>query len=249
MFSDVHNTVEEAVFAEINEICSAIEKEGRGDICTCPQCRKDAACYVLNRIAPRYVISNRGVVRVEQGSFERQQTVADITALAYEGIRRVAHNQRKTADHNLKPGGEVMANTPVYNIPTIVGRLFNGINFEPMAAVNVELRMNGDLVPMKDNNWQNPYNLVANTKGTFTFWPRPIAVEAKGLRGSFEYSIHIEAPGLETLNHFFKIPMISDAAPIRSYSMVRTFKLPDLYMFPPGEDGNIGLRDDLEYTG
>jgi competence protein ComFB len=249
MFSEVHNTVEDAVFTEINEICAAIEKEGKGDICTCPQCRKDAACYVLNRIAPRYVISNRGVARVEQGSFDRQQTVADITALAYEGIKRVAHNQRKTANHNLKPGDEVMANTPVYNIPTIIGRLFNGVNFEPFAAVNVELRMDGDLVPMKDNNWQNPYTLVANTKGTFTFWPRPIVVEAKGQRRSFEYSIHIEAPGFETLNHFFKIPMISDASPIRSYSMARTFKLPDLYMFPPGEDENIGLRDDLEYTG
>jgi competence protein ComFB len=247
MFSEIHNTVEDAVFTEIDGICAAIEKDGKGNICTCPQCRMDAACYVLNRIAPRYVISNRGVARVEQGSIERQQTVADITALAYEGIRRVAHNQRKTADHNLKPEDEVIADTPVYNIPTIIGRLFNGINFEPLSEVNVELRMDGDLVPMKDNNWQNPYTLVANTKGTFTFWPKPIKVETRGQRKNFEYSIHIDAPVFETLNHFFKIPVISDSVPVRSYSMVRTFKLPDLYVFPPGNDENIGLRDDLDY--
>ncbi|MDR0451473.1 MAG: competence protein ComFB, partial [Treponema sp.] len=99
---------------------------------------------------------------------------------------------------------------------------------------------------MKDNNWQNPYTLVANTKGTFAFWPEPIAADSPGQRKNFEYSIHIEAPGFEILNHFFKIPVISDSSPVKSYSLARTFKLPDLYMFPPGEDGNIGLRDDLE---
>jgi competence protein ComFB len=247
MFSEIHNTVEDAVFSEIDDICAAIDRDGKGDICTCPQCRMDAACYVLNRIAPHYVISNRGVARVEQESIERQQTVADITALVYEGIKRVTHNQRRTANHNLKLEDKVMADTPVYNIPTIVGRLFNGINFEPLSAVNVELRMDGNLVPMKDNNWQNPYCLVANTKGTFTFWPKPIVVETRGQCKNFEYSLHVEVPGFETLNHFFRIPMISDSVPVRSYSMARTFKLPDLYMFPPGKDENIGLRDDLEY--
>jgi competence protein ComFB len=244
MFSEIHNTVEDVVFSEIDEICTAIEKEGKSDICTCPQCRRDAACYVLNRTAPRYVISNRGVARVEQGSIERQQDIADITSLVYEGLRRVAHNQRKTADHKVKPENETRADVPVFNIPTIIGRLFNGINFEPMAAVNVELRMNGDLVTMKDNNWQNPFTLVANTKGTFAFWPEPFPVDSQGQRDNFEYSIRVESPGFETLNHFFKIPMISDPAPVRSYSMARTFKLPDLYMFPPGGDENIGLRGD-----
>jgi competence protein ComFB len=246
MFSEIHNTVEDTVFASITEICTAIENDGRGDICTCPQCRRDAACYVLNQTPPRYVISNRGVARVEQGSIERQQDIADITALIHEGMKRVAHNQRKTANHNARHEDEIKADTPVYNIPTIIGRLFNGINFEPMAGVNVELHMDGDLVVMKDNNWQNPYTLVANTNGTFAFWPESVEVDSKGQRKNFEYSVHIEVPGFETLNHFFKIPVISDSSPARSYSVVRTFKLPDLYMFPPGGDANIGLRDDPE---
>jgi competence protein ComFB len=243
MFSGIHNSVEETVFTEINEICGAIEKEGGSNICTCPQCRRDAACYVLNRTAPRYVTSNRGVARAEQMSIERQQDRADITALIYEGIRRVAHNQRKTVDHHEKPGTGVADDTPVYNIPTIVGRLFNGINFEPLSDLNVELRADGVLVPMKNNNWQNPYALVTNTKGTFTFWPKPVKAAAPGEHGNFEYSIHIEAPDFETLNHFFRIPMISDPAALKSYSMVRTFKLPDLYMFPPGGNENVALRD------
>ncbi|MDR1127871.1 MAG: late competence development ComFB family protein [Treponema sp.] len=248
MFSEIHNTVEDTVFASINEICAAIEKEGRDDICTCPQCRRDAVCYVLNQTVPRYVVSNRGVARAEQGgSIKQQQDIADITALIYEGIKRVAHNQRKTANHSARHEDEIRTDAPVYNIPTIIGRLFNGINFEPMAGVNVELRLDGDLVAMKDNNWQNPYTLVANTEGTFAFWPEPVPVDSKGERKNFEYSIHVEVSGFETLNHFFKIPMISDLAPVKSYSMTRTFKLPDLYMFPPGEDANIGLRDDLEF--
>jgi competence protein ComFB len=243
MFSGIHNSVEETVFTGINEICNAIEKEGGSNICTCPQCRRDAACYVLNRTAPRYITSNRGVTRAEQMSIERQQDHADITALIYEGIRRVAHNQRKTADHREKPGDGAVDDTPVYNIPTIVGRLFNGVNFEPLSDMNVELRADGILVPMKNNNWQNPYTLVANTKGTFAFWPKPVRAAAPGERGNFEYSIRIEAPSFETLNHFFRIPMISDPSALKSYSRVRTFKLPDLYMFPPDGNENVALRD------
>jgi competence protein ComFB len=89
---------------------------------------------------------------------------------------------------------------------------------------------------MKDSNWQNPYNLVPNTEGTFTFWPNPIPAEGVDLHKTFEYSIKIEAPGFETLNHFFKIPVISEIQSASSFSMDRTFKLPDLYMFPPGTE-------------
>jgi competence protein ComFB len=56
------------------------------------------------------------------------------------------------------------------------------------------------------------------------------------VRKPFEYSIRIESEGLETLNHFFQVPVISESRSAGSFSMGRTFKLPDLYMFPPGGD-------------
>jgi competence protein ComFB len=233
---DIHNTTEDLVFAKVEAIFDSIAREGNPEnFCLCYQCRMDTACYVLNRTDPRYVVSNRGVARVEQENMERQQKDADIAALVYEGLKRINHNQRPNVLHQ-SDTGPAAGNTPVFNIPTIVGRLFSGTNFAPMSNVKVELHRSGELVSMKDNNWQNPYTLVANTEGTFTFWPTPIPAEAADLRKIFEYSIKIEAPDLEPLHHFFKIPVISEIQSAAVYSMGRTFKLPDLYMFPPGGD-------------
>jgi competence protein ComFB len=235
---EIHNTTEDIVIAKVETIFDSIVKDGNPEnLCLCPQCRVDTICYVLNRIEPRYIVSNRGVARIEQDGFRRQQKDADIAAMVYEGLKRVNHNQRPNALHNgnFSSSGS-LPNTPVYNIPTIVGRLFNGANFAPMSGIKIELHHNGELVPMKDSNWQNPYNLVPNTEGTFTFWPNFIPAEAVDLHKIFEYSIKIEAPEFETLNHFFKIPVISEIQSAASFSMDRTFKLPDLYMFPPGKD-------------
>jgi competence protein ComFB len=233
---EIHNTTEDMVFAKMETIFDSIMREGNPEnFCLCYQCRMDTACYVLNRTEPRYIVSNRGVARVEQENLERQQKDADIVALVYEGLKRVNHNQRPNAPHQGGPA-PVIVNSPVFNIPTIVGRLFNGTNFAPMSNVKVDLHRNGELVSMKDSNWQNPYNLVSNTEGTFTFWPTPIPAETVDIHKIFEYSIRIEAPDFETLNHFFKIPVISEIQSAAVYSMGRTFKLPDLYMFPPGGD-------------
>jgi competence protein ComFB len=239
---EIHNTTEDIVVSKVEAIFDSIVKDGNPDnLCLCPQCRMDTVCYVLNRAEPRYIISNRGVARIEQDGFKRQQKEADIAALVYEGLKRVNHNQRPNAIHNSNsPTAGSASNTPVYNIPTIVGRLFNGSNFAPMSNTKIELHRNGDLVPMKDSNWQNPYSLVSHTEGSFTFWPNPVPAEAADLYKTFEFSIKIEAPEFETLNHFFKIPVISEFQSAASFSMGRTFKLPDLYMFPPGgEDEDL----------
>jgi competence protein ComFB len=102
--------------------------------------------------------------------------------------------------------------------------------------VKVELRREGKLVAMKNQNWQNPCTLVVNTQGTFTFWPESIPAAAVDVHEKFEYSIKIEAEGFETLSHFFTVPVISETGGAESFSVDRTFKLPDLYLFPPGGD-------------
>jgi competence protein ComFB len=242
---ELHNSVEDTIIGRVKDIFDSLEKkENAENLCTCDQCRMDTACYVLNRTKPHYIVSNRGVARSQQETIERQQRDADITALIWEGIKRVNHNQRPNVSHSLHSSPAAAgANNPVFNIPTIVGRLFNGGNFAPLADVKVELLRNGELVVMKDTNWQNPCNLVSNTEGTFTFWPSPIPASALDEHKSFEYSVRVESPELETLHHFFKIPVISEPQTAASFSLGRTFKLPDLYMFPPGEAEKNGYLE------
>jgi competence protein ComFB len=233
---EIHNTTEDLVFSTISEICVSIEKSGNPDkLCLCDQCRINAACFVLNRIPPHYIISNRGVARIEQETISRQQKEADVVSLVFEALKRVNHNQRPYPDHTNGPVKEAKKGA-VFNIPTIIGRAFDGVKFSPLAGVNVELWRDRKLVEMKNRNWQNPCTLTSNTQGTFTFWPESIPAKEAGSRKNFEYSVKIEVPGFETMTHFFQIPVISEMNDVESFSMDRTFKLPDLYLFPPGED-------------
>ena len=107
----------------------------------------------------------------------------------------------------------------------------------------MELLWNGELVPMKNGNWQNPCRLVPNTEGNFSFWPAPAQASKANNHKIFEYTLRVSCPELETLNHFFKIPVASEIQSADSFSLSRTFKLPDLYMFPPGEAEKNGYLD------
>jgi competence protein ComFB len=240
---EIHNMVEDLVFAQVNEIFDSIEKSGNPNhICTCKHCRVDTACFVLNRTKPRYIVSNRGVARAELEPLLQQQQEADIITLIHDGIKQVNHNQRPF-NHNKKTAKTVDSVIPLFNIPTIIGRLFNGLNFEPMADIKIELLQNGKLADMKDSNWQNPYHLVSNIEGTYTFWPAPIRADTEGCHKIFEYAIKIEAPDFEKVYHVFNIPVLSELKTVNSFSPGRTFKLPDIFMFSPDKEGDDDFFD------
>jgi len=241
---EIHNITEDIVFNSIETVFKSITAEGNPEgLCLCTQCKLDTICYTLNRVPPRYIVSNRGMTRIEQDWSGKQQIEADIATLVYKGLRLVNHNQRPTSSHNTDtlPDSKVSME-PTFYIPTITGRLFDGETFAPVAGVTVELRSGRELVSMRNQNWQNPFTLIANTPGTFTFWPAPVPAEAEDLRRTFEYSLKVESAQYETLTHFFSIPAISGIQAPFSYSLDRNFKLPDLYLFPPGgEEQQNGL--------
>ena len=232
-----HNIVEDKVIARVDEIFKTIEEDGyKEKYCTCTQCRMDTICYALNRLRPQYIVSHRGASRSNWEGSERQQQVADITTVIYEGLKRVNHNQRPNFPHKAESDSDHDdPRKPVFNVPTIMGRLYNGENFAPIHDAVVKLLWNNELVAMKDGNWQNPYQLVPNAEGNFSFWPAPAITSKIGNHRSFEYTLRITSPDFETLEHFFKIPVVSEIQAEVSFTLERTFKLPDLYLFLPGE--------------
>jgi len=234
---EIHNVSEDVVFESVHKIFEIIRSEGNPEgLCLCEQCKVDTICYTLNRIMPHYIVSNRGIARMEQDWTGKQQAEADIATLIYKGLRVVSHNRRPTAIHDETVSEDKVLTEPAFYIPTIIGRLFDGDTFAPLAGVTVELRNKGELVPMRNRNWQNPFTLVTNTPGAFTFWPAPVIAEGLDVHRTFEYSLKVESPQYETLTHFFKIPVISSmVTAFSSVSLDRTFKLPDLYVFHPGE--------------
>jgi len=233
---DIHNTNEDLVFECVQNIFEEIQKSGNPEqFCLCYQCRIDTICYTLNRIEPNYIVSNRGFTRIEHSGIKKQQTEADINALIYKGLRLVQHNMRPTAPHDGTDGVIHKIASPVFDIPTIAGRIFNGISFEPIVGVEVSLFYEGELVKMRNSNWQNPFTMVASTPGAFSFWPAPIEADIPDLAKEFKFSLKVNSPDYEELNHFFSLNSTSKFHNPHSYALNRTFKLPDLYLFPPGE--------------
>jgi len=233
---ELHNTVKGKIISKVEEIFEALEKENPGKFCTCDQCRMDVICYVLNRTPPRYIVSNRGASRSLEEGIETQQQLADIAALIHDGLKQVNHNLRPNFNHsNEKTAPSDEAAIPKFIIPTIMGRVFNGDNFAPISDATVELLWAGELVAMRDANWQNPYHIIHQIEGNYSFWPAPVPASKVNNHKIFEYILRVSAPELEVLTHTFKIPVASEIQATMSFSPDRTFKLPDLYMFPPGE--------------
>jgi len=242
---ELHNTVEDKVIAQVDELFEQLSNESTDKkYCTCKKCRMDVICYTLNRVTPHYILSSRGASRVQNENFEYQQKVADIATVIYDGLKRVSHNMRPEFDHSGDAAGEASeSDLAVYNVPAIMGRIFNGENFAPLPEAVVELLWKGEPVTMKDENWQNPYNVVSKNEGNYSFWPLADIASGANKHKIFDYTIKVTAKGFETLTHFFKIPVASEVQMAGSFSLNRTFKLPDLYLFPPGEAEKNGYAE------
>jgi len=230
---ELHNVSEDVVFGVVQKIFdSIVEKGNPDDLCLCEQCKMDTTCYTLNRIEPRYIISSRGISHFEQDWAWRQQMEADVYALAYKGLRIVNHKQRPTSAHDGTAQETKAPKGMVFDIPTIVGRLFDGKTFAPITDLKMELWGDGELVPMRNPNWQNPFSLVTKTPGTYTFWPAPVPAEAADTNRLFEYALKINDSRYEAMVYPFRVPAVSS---LSAHPSSKTFKLPDLYLFPPGE--------------
>jgi len=233
---DIHNTNEDVVFNKVQRIFEEIERSGNPEkLCLCEQCRADTICFTLNRIEPYYIVSNRGLTRLDQSGLLRQQIEVDIATLIYKGIRMVNHNLRPTAPHNGTNKDNPKANFPVFDMPTISGRIFDGISFEPIVNIDVALYSEGELVPARNSNWQNPYTIVPSTPGVFSFWPAPFATTEVDISKDIKFSIRVNSPDYEVLIHHFDIASISRNLDPYTQTLNRSFRLPDLYLFPPGE--------------
>jgi competence protein ComFB len=233
---EIHNLMEDLVTSTVDELFDAEAKGNTSGWCTCKQCRMDVACFVLNRLKPEYVLSGRGVAYSEQDYQEKLQRGADVASLVKEGWARINAAPRPNHMHT---GGTLSAagcedsfDGPVFNLRPIMGRLFNGLTFEPISSIEVALNDERGLVRMMDSNWLNPYPLVSNTGGTFTFWPFPVSASSVGETRSFSFTISASPAGFEPLSHFVEYTVQAEFRSICQLSMQTVHRLQDLYVFP-----------------
>ena len=232
---DIRNIMEDAVKAMVEELFERENREKRLDYCTCDQCKLDVVCYVLNRVKPEYIVSSRGLAYSEKEGLDKIQRQVDLISMVKEGWGKVSHSPRPTSDH--MGGSPLNADLkgPVFNFPTIMGRVFDGRTFAPLVEGAVRLLSVGEEVAMVDPNWQNPFVLAGATGGTYIFWPQstvasPQEVDRKGV-----FEIKVEVPGLEGISHYIEIISVPEPSARLDFSLQRVYKVPDLFLFPEGQ--------------
>ncbi|MFP4179757.1 MAG: late competence development ComFB family protein [Spirochaetaceae bacterium] len=230
---EIHNMMEDLVMETVHEIFDELSPENF-PLVHCYQCRLDVACYVLNRLKPEYIISGRGLVHFESDYQDKIQKKADLVALVNEGIRKINLNRRPYYGDSPKEGGEVPS-PPVFNFPAIVGRILHGKTFEPLGNILAHLKSDGEMVPMIDYTWQNPYYVVDSIQGNFTFFPRPIKAEKAGEQRNFNFEICIDADGFSPLRHYFELEVASSNTVNYTFNVHNTFRVGELYLFPEDE--------------
>jgi competence protein ComFB len=225
--------MEDAVFQIVNEICDEKARSDQGGaFCTSPKCRLDIACFVLNRITPRYVTSGRGLAHVETDYQEDRQNRVDIVTLANEGLKRISLHKREYYSDDTENGCVEEEQGPLFNFPAIKGRLLNGKTFEPVKGVQISLLQNEKLVPMASSRWQNPYAMVQSTSGNFLFWPAPVPAEGAGEKRSFEFELSVDTEGFEPFRHYFNLELESDSHFVDVFRFYKDVTLSDLFLLP-----------------
>lgn len=234
--ANVHNIMEEMVKEEVEKLFDAAERQKAPWLsCSCPQCKCDTLCYVLNRIPPKYIRSGRGISHHITGLIsEKPQIQADITTLTIEGMKRVLETQRPhpVADNAKNDAPQDGQKPPVFNFPTITGRVLNGLSFEPEKNIEVGLYLDGELCQAINASWENPYKINENTPGNFAFWVKPLSAHTTDENKVFGFEIRIHAEGKEPLSHFFEVGLTSENIIRNAYNANNSMALPDFYLFP-----------------
>lgn len=224
----VHNLVKDLVVQKVEELfaeAADLKAAGLSD----PGCRYDVICYVLNRTPPQYAVSGRGIAHNETIDYQKKvQQLADITRLVREGMESVGRHQRDRVEGSFGPERQ----GPFFNFPSIIGRMFNGGNFEPVHDVTVGLYQDGELVKVIDPNWQNPYQLVLNTAGTYLFWPHPQSAKAGETSRTIELEVRVDDPRYEPLHYFFHLTAQAEQDFVDFVNTTASMRLKDLYLFP-----------------
>jgi competence protein ComFB len=232
---DIRNVMEDAVKVVVEELFEIEKKENRLGYCICDQCKVDVACYVLNRVKPEYIVSSRGLAYSEKEGLDKVQRRADVISLVKEGWAKVSHTPRPNTDHACHSPDAEREEGPIFNFPTIMGRVFDGRTFAPLGEGVVRLVAEGSEVEMLDPNWQNPFVLAGATGGSFIFWPKPQSAAAGEGERQFVFEIKIEVPGLEGLSHYVELSLVPEHNARLDFSLQRVHKVPDLYLFPEGQ--------------
>ncbi len=145
----------------------------------------DIAAYVLNRVPPKYVTSERGMLHGKLQARLATQQKTDVFMLIYEAIEVIKKRRNKDEE----TGHSKFADSELKRFPHIIGQVLEETTFSVIPNVEINLYFGNTICAMVDSDWKNPYKTNKATMGYYHFWP---AYNEKVMGSSSKYKFRLE---------------------------------------------------------
>jgi competence protein ComFB len=204
----VKNIMEDIVSSTVEEV---LKKEN--DKNNTLEYREDICAFVLNRINPNYVTSERGILHGLLDSRFLLQQKTDILLLIHEAIS-VIHERR---DHEFKHI-DLEKETYTYFFPHILGEVVEESTFSKVDDVKVTLLYQGRPVKMMSDGWNNPFLTNSGTMSYYHFWP--VLDEEPDPEKEYEFKLVFEHDKMEGKEYLFTVK------PVKAVNMSASRSIP-----------------------
>ena len=159
----------------------------------------DVVAYTLNRLPPRYIMSERGFIRlaadhwVDADSEDGLVSLVGVLFLVHKAID-IVKSRRKTREPAVETRPMREEDLPDvrkywHNLPYLIGRVVDKNTKKAVLDASVRVSINGNLAEPVERSWLNPCTTNAGTKGFYSFLPNPIRSRSKNKKFSLELTI------------------------------------------------------------
>ncbi|HPF05156.1 MAG TPA: late competence development ComFB family protein [Spirochaetota bacterium] len=150
--------------------------------------RNDIIAYILNRVPPRYVTGERGIIHTRIDPRLKFQQHTDILFLTYEAIELFSKRRETEVDEN-----EIIGDKTAAILPHMIGEALEETTLSVIPDLKITLLYNDEPAHMMDSGWKNPYHGTKATRGYFHFWPKYMEKDMKDL-SEIEFRVKFEHP-------------------------------------------------------
>ena len=157
-----NNIMEDIVYSLATEVM-----KNDNDLALIDASSDDIVAYVLNRIPPRYVTSERGILHGKLRSMSSPQEHVDILFLIYEAINIIEKRRDSEPAFEKSELGE-----DGICFPHLLGEVFEEETFSYIPEIKIQISIENKIMEMIDEGWKNPYETHSSTRGYFHFWPK-----------------------------------------------------------------------------
>ncbi len=208
----IKNIMEDIVFSTVEEVLKKEKDDNKTQ-----EYREDICAFVLNRISPNYVTSERGILHGLLDSRFLMQQKTDILLLIHEAIN-VIHERRSNESKHI----EIDQKGHNYFFPHIIGEVVEESTFSKIENVKVTLLYKGKPIKMMSDSWNNPYETNKGTMSYYHFWPD--FNEDPDPEKEYEFTLTFEHENLEAKDYTFTVK------PVKAVNMSASRAIPIMLM-------------------